>query len=276
MRTTDFRSGRAMPACLALTGLLGAATLLAQTPQPSAAAPRHPQAPATTSSDALPSARSIVDRHVQAIGGRAAILSHTSSHATGTMSVPAAGMSGTLEVFAATKPNRALVKITLGGVGEVMEGFDGTNAWSLSPMTGAMVLQGKQLDEKRFDSEFYGELHQADRYESMKTVEKTVFEGRPCYKVSLVRRGGTEDFEFYDVATGLKAGSINTRETPMGSITTTSAESDYRKFDNVLQSTTLKQSAMGIQQVFTIANIEYDKVDPSVFDPPAQIKALVK
>lgn len=276
MRTNVFRAGRAMPAYVALTVVIGAATLAAQTPQPSAKTSRTPQVTAKNSADALPAARSILDRHIEAIGGREAVLSHTSSHATGTMSVPAAGMSGTLEVFAAAKPNRVVVKITLGGVGEVMEGFDGTNAWSLSPMTGAMVVQGKQLEEKKFDAEFYGELHQTDRYESMKTVEKTMFEGRPCYKVSLVRRGGAEDFEFYDVGTGLKAGSINTRETPMGTITTTSVETDYRKFGNVLQSTTLKQSAMGVQQVFTIANLEYDTVDPSVFEPPAQIKALVK
>jgi hypothetical protein len=276
MRTNVFRAGRAMPACVALTAIVGGVTLFAQTPQPSAKTSKAPQVAAKNSAEALPPARSILDRHIEAIGGRDAVLSHTSSHATGTMSVPAAGMNGTLEVFAAAKPNRVVVKITLGGVGEVMEGFDGTNAWSLSPMTGAMLLQGKQLEEKKFDAEFYGELHQADRYESMKTVEKTMFEGRSCYKVSLVRRGGDEDFEFYDVATGLKAGSINTRETPMGTITTTSVETDYRKFGNVLQSTTLKQSAMGVQQVFTIASLEYDTVDASVFEPPAQIKALVK
>ena len=158
--------------------------------------------------------------------------------------MPSAGITGTLEVFAAAKPNRMLVKISLGGVGEVMEGFDGVNAWSMSPMTGAMVLQGKQLEDKKFDSEFYGELHEGSRYQSLKTLERTTFDGRPCYKVSLVRPGGSEDFEFYDVATGLKAGSINTRETQMGSITTTSIEADYRKFGNVLQATTLRQNAM--------------------------------
>lgn len=276
MRLNFFR-GRAVSVCAALAAL-STVTLAAQAPAPATTAPKPPQAlPKPAEADAaLPSARAILDRHVQAIGGREAILSHTSSHATGTLSVPSAGITGTLEVFAAAKPNRMLVKISLGGVGEVMEGFDGVNAWSMSPMTGAMVLQGKQLDDKKFDSEFYGELHEGSRYQSLKTLEKTTFDGRPCYKVSLVRPGGSEDFEFYDVATGLKAGSINTRETQMGSITTTSIEADYRKFGNVLQATTLRQSAMGIQQVFTLSVVEYDKVDPAVFEPPAQIKALAK
>ncbi len=277
MRLNFSGNGRAVSACAALTALT-AVTLVAQAPAPAPTAPRPPAtlAKPAEAEAALPSARSILDRHLEAIGGREAVLSHTSSHATGTLSVPSAGITGTLEVFAAAKPNRMLVKIALGGVGEVMEGFDGVNAWSVSPMTGAMVLQGKQLEDKKFDSEYYGELHDSSRYDSMKTLEKTTFDGRPCYKVSLTRRGGGEDFEFYDAATGLKAGSINTRETQMGSITTTSVEADYRKFGNVLQATTLRQSAMGIQQVFTLSVVEYDKVDPSVFEPPAQIKALVK
>jgi hypothetical protein len=280
MRLNFYQCGRAVSAGLALMVITAPATLVGQTQQtsPATAAPNPPQTPAkpAEAGSALPSARSILDRHIQAIGGKEAILSHTSSHATGTISVPAAGITGTLEVYSAANPNRVLVKITLGGVGEVMEGFDGVHAWSVSPMTGAMVLQGKQLDDKIFDSAFYGELHDSARYASMNTVEKTTFEGRPCYKVSLKRSNGGEDIEFYDVETGLKAGSMNTRETQMGAINTTSVEADYRKFGNVLQPTTLRQSAMGIQQVFTVSLVEYDKVEPSVFEPPAQIKALIK
>jgi hypothetical protein len=143
-------------------------------------------------------------------------------------------------------------------------------------MTGPALHQGKQLDERRFDSEYYGELKPAERYESMTTLEKTTLEGRPVYKVRLVRKGGGEDTEFYDAETGLKAGSVNTRETPMGTITATTVETDYKKFDNLLVPTTIKQSGMGVEQVMTINAVEFDKVDPKVFDPPAQIKALIK
>ena len=83
-------------------------------------------------------------------------------------------------------------------------------------MTGPMLLEGRQLDEKRFDSEFYSELRNESRYASVTTLERVDFEGRPCYKVRLVRKSGGEDIEFYDVATGLKASSTTTRETQMG------------------------------------------------------------
>ena len=223
----------------------------------------------------LPSARSIIDRHIKAIGGREAILSHSSTHATGTLSIPSAGMAGTIEI-AAAKPNRSVLKITLAGVGDVQEGFDGTTAWTLSPMSGPMVLEGKQLDEKRFDADFYAELHDDRRYESMTTIEQAMFEGRPCYTLRLVRKGGGEDIEYYDVETGLKAGSVTTRETPMGTVTGTTVETGYRKFGNVLQPSTIRQTVMGLQQVITVSTIEYDTVPDSAFDLPAPIKALVK
>lgn len=263
--------------CVAMFGALAATGTFTQSPQlpPPARPPKTASEPPSTATAALPSARSLIERHVKAIGGREAILSHTSAHATGTVSMPAAGMTGTLEIFAA-KPNRAVVRMTIGGVGDVVEAFDGTNGWSISPMSGPMVLQGKELDQKRFDSDFYADLHDASRYESMRTIEKTEFDGRPCYKVSLVRKGGGEDFEFYDAQTGLKAGTILTRETPMGSITATAIETDYRTFGNMLYATTVKQTSMGVQQVIVLSSVEHDKVDPSVFEPPAQIKALLK
>ncbi|MGH9308166.1 MAG: hypothetical protein ACRD1U_02245, partial [Vicinamibacterales bacterium] len=212
---------------------------------------------------------------VEAVGGRQAILAHKSIYMKGSLSMPAAGIAGTIEVFSAA-PNRLLMKVAIDGVGEVAEGFDGTHAWSISPMTGPMLQEGKALEQKRLDAEFHGELHPDSRYVSMTTEERTEFDGRPCYKVRLVRKIGGEDVEFYDVASGLKAGSITTRETPMGSITSTSIETDYRKFGDLLQPATLKQQIGPVQQVMTVAAVEYDTVQPAVFELPPAIKALVK
>jgi hypothetical protein len=281
-----FRSGRVVAPGLLLVGLAvaawPAAGLSAQAPAqapktapPPRTAPAVPAAKAPAPAVGLPSARSIINRHIEAMGGRNAILAHTSSHASGTVTIAGAGISGPLEVYSA-KPDRSLVKISLGGIGDIIEAFDGTHGWSLQPMTGPRVAEGKELQERKFDSDFYGDLHQEGRYVSMTTVEKTTFEGRPCYKVSLVRKDGGEDVEFYDAETGLKAGATGTRETPMGPMTVTQVLSDYKKFGSLLVPTLLKQTAMGADQITKITAIEFDNVPPSTFDPPAQIKALVK
>ena len=281
MGMSRLRRGLALPrfagaAALAATMGMVPLALDAQAPQTQAPPPKPGTAAAAKpAAENLPSAKSLIAKYIAAIGGREAILSHSSTHSTGTFTVASAGMTGSIELFAA-KPNKSLVKITIPGVGEITEGFDGTNGWTISPMTGPMLLQGKQLEEKRFDTDFYGELHDASRYESMTTVERTDFDGRPCYKVRLVRKNGGEDFEFYDVTTGLKVGRIATRETQMGTVTGTAVETDYRKFGKLLLPGTIKNSLMGVQQVITIQTIEYDAVPASAFEPPAEIKALIK
>jgi len=284
MRISIFRRERVLPCGVAIAGL--AAAILAgpalraesgQAPAPSKPAPApRPKAPSPAPAAAsLPSARSIIDRHIKALGGRAAILSHTSSHATGTMTVAGSGITGVLDIYSA-KPDKSLLKINLGGIGEVREGFDGVHAWTLSPITGPALTQGKELEEKKFDADFYSDLHEEGRYASMKTVEKTTFDGRPCYKVSLIKKDGSEDFDFYDVETGLKAGAIGTRESQMGPMSVTQVHTDYQKFAGLLVPTTLKQTVMGMDQVLKLTTIEFDNVPPSTFDLPAQIKALIK
>jgi hypothetical protein len=267
LRTID--GGRAVSVCALVAALSVAASVAGQTQ-----APPQPPAAAVSAAD-LPSARAIVDRHIEAVGGRKAILAHSSTHMVGTITLGAAGMSGEVEGFAA-KPNKMLQKLKIGGIGEVLEGFDGTVGWSLNPLTGPALSTGKELEDRKFEADFYGELLPEGRYTSMKTLEKTTFDGRECYKVSLVRPDGREDVEFYDVKTGLRAGRQVTREGPMGAMPSTMIASDYKPFGDLVQPATMKVMTGGQQIVLVTTLIEYDNVDPKVFELPAPIKALIK
>jgi hypothetical protein len=265
-RTRSFLPGVALTFAIALSPGLTVLT------QAQGSAPPQPQAAAA---EALPAAQTIIDRHIAAVGGRDAIKALNSINIKGSLAIPANGMSGTIEVFAA-RPNKTLAKTTLAGIGDISEGFDGTVAWSLSPMTGPMLVTGEELAQKAFDSQFDGALGIASRYESIKTLEKTTFEGRPAYKVELTRKNGGKDIDFYDAETGLKAGSIIERKNPMGTISVTTSLTDYKKFGALLQPTVMKQSMTGVQMITTFTSVEYNTVDPSVFELPAEIKALVK
>ena len=282
-RVTLSRAGVATLTAFVLVVTFVSGRTLAQTPQapavPKPQAPRPKPAPPAAADSAkptaLPSARSLIDRHVKAIGGRAAILAHTSSHATGTFSMPAQNITGAVDVYGA-KPGKSLMKINLGGIGDLVEGFDGTNGWTLEPMSGPRLKEGQELAETKFEADFYSDLHEDGRYASMKTVEKTTFDGKPCYKISLVKKEGGEDIEYFDVANGLKVGASTTRQTPMGPVAGTSTFSDYKKFGDLMVPTTMKQTQMGVDVVLKITAVEWDNVPDSTFDPPAQIKALIK
>lgn len=262
-RVRRLGSALVVPCVLALG--VSAAAQSAQAPAP----------PKPVETAALPTPQSILDRHIDAIGGRDVLKKHSSVHVSGTINVPANGISGTVETYAA-RPNKNLLKMTLTGIGDTVQGFDGTHAWSIDPMRGPNLATGDELTQRTLDADFDATLNAATRYTAMKTLEKTTFDGRECYKLSLTRKDGIEEIEFYDVNTGLKAGSINQRQSAMGKITSTATLREYKKFGDVVQPTVVTQAAMGAEFVMTITSVEYDKVDPAVFDLPAEIKALIK
>lgn len=247
--------------------------------QPVAAAP---PAAAAKPDPTLPSGREVIDRFVKAIGGRDAVLAHKSMHITGKYEVPSSGLSGDMEIFTAANPDRAFQRVTIPGVGEILQGYDGERGWSINPVTGPMLQQGKELEQAKFDADFYSELRDAKNYKSITTVAKAMCPGskdpvpHSCYKVSLVHPDGTEDFDFYDTETNLRVASVQTRESPMGTIASTNVAGDYKKFGNLLQPTSLVATVMGVDQKITVTAIEYDSVAASAFEPPASIKALIK
>lgn len=224
----------------------------------------------------LPDARALINKSVTAIGGRAAVLSHKSEHQTGTIVYAQSGMSGTMEVFGASDPDRTFVKVTMPGIGDISSGFDGEHGWDINPMTGPRLLVGTELDQAKLDADFYEELRDPKIYPTIHTIARTDFDSHPCYKVSVTSTTGITDIDYYDVSTGLRVGSEQTRDTPMGKITATSTIGDYKKFGNLLQPTALTQRAEGVEEKMTIQSVEFDNVDPSVFELPAPIKALIK
>jgi hypothetical protein len=176
----------------------------------------------------------------------------------------------------AARPDRLVLKISLGGLGEISTGYDGKVGWLLNPMTGPMLLQGKQLEQLRADSEFDAPLHDPAGYRVLEIVGRVEFEGRPAYKLRALRTSGDEDFEFYDVETGLLLGSMVTRESPMGAIKAVNVMGDYKPFDGLQIPTRQVQRLMGTEQVLTITGVEFGKVEASSFVPPPAIRALIK
>jgi hypothetical protein len=245
-------------------------SLSAQAAATQQAPPAAEQKPA-----ALPEARTIIDRHIAAVGGRATLESYTSSHVRGRFAMPATGLSGPVEIFAAA-PNKTLMRMTMTGIGDLEEGFDGTVGWMLSAVTGPMLTEGTELEQKKFDSDFFGDLKASSRYKTIETVERTTFDDRDVYKVRLVATTGVEDIEFYEVESGLKAGAQMTRETPMGPMSSTVTFSDYRTFGKLRHPATQTFSTMGMEHIVTIESVEYNSVDPKVFALPEPIKALIK
>ena len=224
---------------------------------------------------ALPAAKDLVARHVAAIGGRDAVARYSTMRSTGTFSMPAAGLSGDMVVVQG-RDGRAMLKITVPGMGEMLSGYDGTVGWAMNPMQGPRVLEGKELAQLKEDTGMLMSLlRESASLASMETVEKSTLGGVDCYKVKLTYASGRVAYDCYGIENGLMAGQILVQESPMGTVELTNVMTDWKDFGGVKVATTLRQQAMGQEQVMTITGVEFDNAaDAQLFELPAAVKAL--
>jgi hypothetical protein len=230
----------------------------------------------TTTISSLPAGRAIINRYVQAIGGRDAVMRHSSIRYVGNFEMPAAGMKGNLIVIQAA-PNKMAMTVDLPGMGQIVSGYDGTVGWSINPMQGPRVLEGKELEQLREDAGPSAMLRSADRIRSAETVELTSMGGQACYKVKITYNSGRESFDCYSPETGLLVGMTQTQESPMGSVQVTTLFDDWKEFGGLKTATKLRQQMLGQEQVLTIDRLEFNRAeDAKAVEMPEQIKPLVK
>lgn len=222
----------------------------------------------------LPPAEQLVQRYVQAIGGRDAVLAQRTSRTRGTFEIAAAGLSGALEVVMAP-PGRMATTLEIPGLGTIRSGYDGTVGWSIDPMMGARLMTGGELEALREQANPLMAVRDRSLFRSMETVRRTEMGGQPCWEVRAVTTGGREILDCYHVDTGLLVAQTSTTESPMGSMQATSHFSDYREFGGVRMPTRMVQETMGMQQVMTVTSVEFDGIDPAALEPPAEIHALM-
>lgn len=219
-----------------------------------------------------PDARTLIDRHVAASGGRDAILATASAKATGTFGLPSAGLQGTMETW--TSDGRTYSKITLPGLGTIESGFDGTVAWSVNPMQGPRILEGAERDQTVEQTAPLASVRDASLFRTVETVGRETIEGVECWKVRLVWNSGRESFDCYAVDTGLLYATISVTESAMGAIPTTVRMLDYQETAGVRTPRRMVSSAAGQEVVITVDRVEPGPQPDSVFALPEAIRAL--
>lgn len=180
----------------------------------------------------MPTVQEILAKHLQAIGGRAANEKIKSRVSKGTIEIAPMGIKGTIEGFAAA-PDKSLAKISLTGVGEIIEGYDGTTAWSINPLSGNRDKQGVELAQTALSNNFYRDINLDKLYQKMelKGIEKV---GADDAYVIVATRGDLPSETFYFSAkTGLIVRQDATLETPEGKTPTKNYFEDFRDVDGV-------------------------------------------
>ncbi|HEX8453602.1 MAG TPA: hypothetical protein VF647_15990 [Longimicrobium sp.] len=220
----------------------------------------------------LPSARQIVDRYVEAIGKGAASRQNF-RRVVAEMTMPTGTMTMDMK-FA--RPNKMVMTMEMPGLGSMRSGFDGARGWSVNPMTGAQLMDGKELEQLARQADFDASYNLSSQFPSMTTVERSTANGQPCYRVRMVSAQQDTVFSCFDVATGLMSQMQTRQESQMGRMETTVNMLDYKEFGGVKMPTRTVTQVMGQELTTTIKSVSTDPIAPAEFDPPAEIKALIQ
>src|SRR4051794_6812623 len=225
--------------------------------------------------DDLPKAEAVLDKYIEATGGKAAYEKNHNEVSTGTMEFVGKGIKGSVASFSA-EPNKSYTEIDIQGIGKVKEGSDGNVAWSLSAMQGPRIKEGEEKAGALQAARFNAELNWRDVYKAETTGMEGV-DGNDCYKVLLTPKEGLAMTRYYDKKSNLLVKMVMTVKNPMGEFPVESLVGDYRQEGAILMPHKITQKAAGQEITISIESVKYNaEIPKGKFDPPDEIKAMLK
>ena len=219
----------------------------------------------------LPDGFAVLERHVEAIGGKEAGMKLEGIRMSGTMSMPAMGMNGTITVSAAA-PAKQLLQITITGFGSMVQGTDGERAWASQPGGQPQIVPDPQAKAMIDGADFHARYEPRNRYESATTTGTETMGDTEVYVVELVSASGEESVGYFSVETGLQHAE-KTRVAP-GADTFGNEVTflDYKEYDGMKFPTTMKMVQQGFAQELTFDAVELNpEFDAATFDAPGDL-----
>jgi len=243
-----------------------AGAALAQEKPQTAKAPEANTAKATA---ADPTVDQILDKYVQAIGGRQAVEKITSRVTKGTFEVTTMGMKGDLEIYVKA-PNKILTIQNLSGVGEIRDGYDGKIAWSQNPMMGLREKSGPELAAVVRESDIHSSIKIRQIYSKLELKGKEKVGDRETYLVLATPAEGAPVKVYYDAQTGLIARTDVELETPQGKFQIQTTLDDYREVDGVKMPFTRRQESSMGSAVIKWTEVKHNvAIDDTMFNKPS-------
>jgi zinc protease len=220
----------------------------------------------------------IIEKHLAAMGGRAALEKITSRTMAGTITVstPVGDISGPIEVIAQT-PNksRTLITLDLSSVGAgrmvVDQRFDGTSGYVLDTLQGNRDVSGSQLEAMKnnlFPSPY---LKHKEAGMTVELSGKEKLGGREAFLLILKPKSGPVSRQYIDAESYLAVRSVIKVDVPQigGELEQTTDLLDYRDVDGVKVPFQIKTTSSVQTASIVITKVEHNTtLDQTQFSKP--------
>jgi outer membrane lipoprotein-sorting protein len=208
----------------------------------------------------------IIDRHLQAMGGKDKLKAVQSERITGKM-VMGQGLEApfTLEM---SRPNKMRLEFTVQGMTGV-QAFDGKTGWSVMPFMGKTEPEAapeEEVKKMQEQSDMDGLLLDYKEHgRSVELVGKEDLEGTPVYKLKVTQKSGDSAFVYIDAEQYLQLKQTGKTKVRGQEIESETTFGDFKKVDGLVFPHTIEQKAQGMPggMVMTVSKIE---LNPAVAD----------
>jgi hypothetical protein len=218
---------------------------------------------------AEPTVDQILDKYIQASGGRQAVEKITSRVTKGTVELSAMGLKGEIESYAKA-PSKTLTIINLSGLGEFREGYDGKIAWSQNPMMGLREKSGDELAAIAQTSDIHAQIKTRQLYSKLDFKGKEKVGNRETYVILATPAVGAPVKMYFDTQTGLMARTDMDFETPQGQFHLESTMDDYREVDGVKIAFLARQKTSAADFVIKLTEVKHNvAIDDAKFNKPS-------
>ncbi|MFS4472083.1 M16 family metallopeptidase [Chryseobacterium sp. T20] len=205
--------------------------------------------------DASVTVASVVDKYINAIGGKANLAKITSYTTNASMS-----MQGQNIDFKIVKAQGGKELTTVTAMGQVVQKqvFDGKTGYSMQ-MGQRVDITPEEIAEKQKNPELFEELGFAKSADyTLGGIEK--IGGEDSYAI----KGGDTTY-YYSVATGLKTGETKKVKAKGQEMTIPTTFSNYKEVNGVKMPYTISVSQMGMDMTMTVKSYEINKATDADF-----------
>jgi outer membrane lipoprotein-sorting protein len=204
-------------------------------------------------------AKEIIQKMIEASGGKKALESIDDSTIIGTLELTDQGLSGEITIYK-KEPNKMRIDVEVMGM-VITQAYDGNLAWWVNPQTGATEdmppteAASMKRDALPRDAAFNPEKYGI----SFDYKGKEQIDGKDHYVLDQIYEDGFKTTLFVDTATYLITKSKSLLDTAVGEVEIEQVASDYKKVQGLMISHTIITYVNGVEsRIIKINDVQYN------------------
>lgn len=233
-----------------------------------------PDAPAAK--EPLPTIDQIMDKSIEATGGKANWAKVKTQTTKATMTAPAMGLKGTMSTWRGEN-GKTFSEIDMENYGKVQQGSDGETVWVIDPNQGPRILDGEERNMQLSMARLDNPIDWKKLFKTTDVAGTEKIDDKTAYKVVCTLAAGDQTLtQFYDKESGLLVKMSITEKSPQGEIPIDIFPSDYKEVSGVkLAHKTVRKIMKTFELTETIEKIEINgEIPKDKFDLPKEITEL--